>query len=227
MQPVNRKTNHRPIEKKKQKRIDRAVTPFPKAKDAQRVVSFDPGFNFGVCYLNKPERDLYIVGSSLRSRRKGERLPHVAAEYHDHVHHVLSKLEVESGSLGPSVLAFCEYPIPFYQASRESNASTNFMAGLMLASSNYRDAQLYCPGNVKDLPVWNAKGAGKEEAQAFWDAHDVHWLEPTSEALSHEIADKCGKFTDDMLSALGILLCGMRYNGITMPQDITVYAVNY
>lgn len=226
MRPANRKPDTAKPKKKRGK-IDRDVTPFPKVKDAQHILSFDPGFNFGICYLDKPTRELYIVGSSLRSRRPKEKLPHVAAEYHDHVHDCLAKLEMESGAMTPGALAFCEYPIPFYQASRESNASVNFMAGLLLASANYKQAQLYCPGNVKGLPVWNARGEGKEEAQAFWDATPVQWLDPMTDARDNVVAEKCGRFTDDMLSALGILLCGLRYNGILMPADITVYAVNY
>jgi len=138
-------------------------------------------------------------------------------------------------NLDLDVLAL-EYPIPFYRASRESIAAVNIHAGVWAATVPCHEIQMFSPGNSKNLHVWNNKGAGLEEAEAFLAANPHKCIHPDSvdNAMEVDLTAACRRYpkfldcakvrlTKDAKSAVGILLCAMRYNNIPLPVKPSVF----
>jgi len=204
------------------------VRPYRARPSMHNITAIDPGFKFAVANLHRPLRRLAIVQGQLKPA-KGQKLPDLAREYIEMAHGVLYKMGIShDNTLGGCTLLVQEYPIPFYRASRESNASVNFMGGAWAAQVWARWIQMFTPGPAKGIPNWNHGGAGKKAAEEFLAKKPPMWVDYDQLALSDVDfepveAEEEGKLSDDAASAVGILLAGLQYNGIPMPRAVNTY----
>jgi hypothetical protein len=197
--------------------------PFKQEATATRILAIDPGRSFACAAWNSNLNQIVFI--------QGQTHPS-SAKITLRLREVLDKVEMAwrtVDQMNYTHIVACEYPIPFYRASRESIAATNMHAGIWLGMSpDIADVQMYAPGNVKDLPVWNNKGKGLERAQKFLlsfppkpidaDIDNVISTDITELARDYKyiLDTKKVKPSKDAASALGILFRAIEYNGLKM-----------
>ena len=206
--------------------------PWKPQHTAKTVLAIDPGRNFAACgwngYLNQ------VIIAQGTTHKSDIPIVHRMDMVREVVEDALRLFTLYRGV----EITALEYPIPFYRASRESIAAVNLHAGVWAGLCEDTDIQMFSPGNSKNLPVWNHKGEGVAEAEAWLAAHTYKNLHPDSldNALDCDVKSLCIEFpkfldcakvrlTGDAKSAVGIWLACLRYNNIKPPVNPAVFYV--